>query len=96
MSNETFMLIISAIILLLLLILIAINQLRKSVNRTNLTLDKIAQKIGVADPVGDDLIKSFIENGKKIEAIKRYRELTGAGLKEAADYVEKLVKSTTP
>ncbi|QNU66024.1 ribosomal protein L7/L12 [Ruminiclostridium herbifermentans] len=83
-------------IALLLLILIAINQLIKSVKRINLTLDKIAQKIGVADPAGDDLIKSLIVDCKKIEAIKRYRELTGAGLKEAADYVEKLTQSTIP
>ncbi len=83
-------------IVLLVLILISINQLIKSVKRTNLTLDKIAQKIGVVDPVGDDWIKSLIVNGKKIEAIKRYRVLTGAGLKEAADYIEKLIQSNTP
>ncbi|HJZ48507.1 MAG TPA: ribosomal protein L7/L12 [Roseiflexaceae bacterium] len=28
--------------------------------------------------------------GQKIEAIKRYRELTGVGLKEAKDYVDRL------
>ncbi|HEU5097444.1 MAG TPA: ribosomal protein L7/L12 [Roseiflexaceae bacterium] len=28
--------------------------------------------------------------GNKIEAIKRYRELTGVGLKEAKDYVDRL------
>ncbi len=94
MSSETIMLIISAV--LLIFILIAINQLRESIKRTNLTLDKIAQKIGVADPAGDDQLKALIVYGKKIEAIKKYRELTGAGLKEASDYVENLVKSTTP
>jgi ribosomal protein L7/L12 len=33
-------------------------------------------------------VRSLLERGQKIEAIKRYRELTGAGLKEAKDAVE--------
>jgi ribosomal protein L7/L12/outer membrane protein assembly factor BamB/DNA-directed RNA polymerase subunit RPC12/RpoP len=33
-------------------------------------------------------IREFLDSGKKIEAIKVYRELTGAGLKEAKDAVE--------
>jgi ribosomal protein L7/L12 len=32
----------------------------------------------------------LINDGKKINAIKRYRELTGAGLSEAKDAVEEL------
>jgi len=33
-------------------------------------------------------IRDLMRSGRKIEAIKRYRELTGAGLKEAKDAVE--------
>jgi ribosomal protein L7/L12 len=33
-------------------------------------------------------IARLMSNGQKIEAIKLYRELTGAGLKEAKDAVE--------
>lgn len=33
-------------------------------------------------------IDALVADGKKIQAIKRYRELTGAGLKEAKDAVE--------
>ena len=33
--------------------------------------------------------------GRKIEAIKRYRELTGVGLKEAKDAVEAMDRATT-
>ena len=33
-------------------------------------------------------IMALVEQGNKIQAIKRYRELTGAGLKEAKDKVE--------
>lgn len=41
---------------------------------------------------GPDLaaISALITGGSKIEAIKRVRELTGLGLKEAKDYVEGL------
>ncbi|PYG90181.1 ribosomal protein L7/L12 [Ruminiclostridium sufflavum DSM 19573] len=77
---------------LLLLIFIVIDQLRKSLKRTNMTLDKIAPKIGVSDPADDDRIKALLADGRKIEAVKRYRELTGAGLKEATDYIEKLMQ----
>ena len=33
-------------------------------------------------------IASLLQGGRKIEAIKRYREATGVGLKEAKDAVE--------
>lgn len=35
-----------------------------------------------------DDVRDFVRAGRKIEAIKRYRELTGVGLKEAKDAVE--------
>ncbi|WP_175490809.1 ribosomal protein L7/L12 [Clostridium gasigenes] len=38
-------------------------------------------------------LKNLIEEGKKIKAIKRYRIVTGLGLKEAKDYVDLLSKS---
>ncbi|WP_433662846.1 ribosomal protein L7/L12 [Nocardia sp. CA-128927] len=33
-------------------------------------------------------IDALLADGKKIQAIKRYRELTGSGLEEAKDAVE--------
>src|SRR5690606_3168978 len=33
-------------------------------------------------------IAELIANGRKIEAIKRYRDLTGAGLKESKDAID--------
>ncbi|MFI9403461.1 ribosomal protein L7/L12 [Nocardia sp. NPDC052316] len=43
-----------------------------------------------ARPVSLDFteIDALLAEGKKIHAIKRYRELTGCGLKEAKDAVE--------
>ena len=35
-------------------------------------------------------VQSLAARGQKLEAIKRYRELTGVGLKEAKDYVDRL------
>jgi ribosomal protein L7/L12 len=35
-------------------------------------------------------IRALLERGNKIEAIKRVRELTGVGLKEAKDYLDGL------
>jgi ribosomal protein L7/L12 len=38
----------------------------------------------------DDDVKAMVQRGQIIQAIKRHRELTGAGLKEAKDYVDAL------
>jgi ribosomal protein L7/L12 len=40
------------------------------------------------DAIADEQLQEALTRGNKIEAIKRYRELTGAGLKEAKDAVE--------
>ena len=46
---------------------------------------------GPAMPIDDDLeerVRSLMDEGQKIEAIKLYRERTGAGLKDSKDAVE--------
>jgi hypothetical protein len=56
------------------------------------------QDVVVVPPVpptqlGGDMpadVQALLAQGKKLEAIKRVRELTGLGLKEAKDYVEQL------
>ncbi len=35
-------------------------------------------------------VVALAQGGKKIEAIKRYRELTGVGLREAKDVVDRI------
>ncbi|WP_425449415.1 ribosomal protein L7/L12 [Dethiothermospora halolimnae] len=77
-------------LLILACLILVISQLRNSLVRINITLDKIARQMGVLDEV-DDKIKDLVSEGKKIEAVKRYRKITGAGLKEANDYVDKLI-----
>ena len=39
-------------------------------------------------------LTGLLQDGRKIEAIKRFREQTGVGLKEAKDAVERLAAST--
>ena len=41
-------------------------------------------------------ISTLVARGNKIEAIKRVRELTGLGLKEAKDYVESMPAGGVP
>lgn len=46
-------------------------------------------------PLGDadaDEIRSLIARGHQIQAIKKYREATGAGLKESRDAVEEMAR----
>jgi ribosomal protein L7/L12 len=78
---------------LLLTIAGALNQLRGDIQRTNLILERIAKHIGVPDEVYEnidhELIK-LIAEGKKIKAVKRYRLVTGMGLKESKKYIDSL------
>jgi ribosomal protein L7/L12 len=54
-------------------------------------LDAIAGHLGVALTEPDlPQVREFLRQGKKIQAIKAYRESTGADLKEARDAVERL------
>ena len=51
--------------------------------------------LGVSSPDAsassqDAELLALVNDGKKIHAIKRYRELTGVGLKEAHDAVDEL------
>ncbi|RSM41219.1 hypothetical protein DMA12_24760 [Amycolatopsis balhimycina DSM 5908] len=60
--------------------------------RVERKLDAIADRLGVA-VVEPELaeVTALLRQGKKIQAIKAYRESTGAGLAEARDAVERLV-----
>ena len=74
---------------LLMIIVSAISRMQKDIARINVTLSKIAKQVGVPDTVTNEL-KSLILEGKKIEAIKKYRTVTGFGLLEAKEYVDSL------
>ncbi|AXB43409.1 ribosomal protein L7/L12 [Amycolatopsis albispora] len=47
------------------------------------------QGIELPEPEFDD-VRALLDEGKKIQAIKVYRERTGAGLREAKEAVERM------
>lgn len=53
-------------------------------------LDVVMGHLGLAEPepAGMAEVDELVRAGKKVEAIKLYRELTGAGLREARDAVD--------
>lgn len=65
-------------------------------DRIERKLDLIMQHLGIADAQNDAVLAEVVDLArdprKKIEAIKRYRELTGAGLAEAKTAVEAMAK----
>ncbi|MFH9421151.1 ribosomal protein L7/L12 [Streptomyces sp. NPDC017529] len=65
--------------------------LERRLRRMDRKLDLIMEHLGVEEtgPEGIAEIDALLHKGKKIEAIKRYRELTGAGLVEAKEAVER-------
>ncbi|MBU3216035.1 ribosomal protein L7/L12 [Clostridium estertheticum] len=66
-----------------------ISLIRSDIKRINTNVNRIVEQVGVPDTVTDEL-KSLILEGKRIKAIKRYREVTGLGLIEAKEYVDLL------
>ena len=63
----------------------------RRLRRLERKVDLILKHLGL-DPNQDVNVKvmELVKAGQKIEAIKVYREQTGAGLKDAKDYVESL------
>ena len=59
--------------------------------RVERKLDLILEHLGLReeDPRLDE-VAALVRDGRKIQAIKVYREATGAGLKEAKDAVDRL------
>ena len=53
-------------------------------------VDLIMRHLGITEPAPEvnPLVLQELQAGRKIQAIKVYRELTGAGLREAKDEVE--------
>ena len=73
-----------------------IARLEERVRRQERLIEELCRRVGV-DPAGmgiaaglgiDAEERRLILEGKKIHAIKHYRERTGAGLREAKDAIE--------
>lgn len=68
-----------------------ISQIKSDISRINRNLNKIAEKVGVPNTI-DDEVKNLILEGKRIEAIKKYRIITGTSLIEAKEHIDLLSK----
>ncbi|MGD6747767.1 ribosomal protein L7/L12 [Streptomyces sp. BH106] len=91
---------IAAILILLVGALIAVGTIERKVDRADRRAARVERKLdlvighlgietGTLVP-GLDGVRALVRDGKKIEAIKAYREATGVGLKEAKDEVERI------
>lgn len=89
---------IMGLLLVALVMLLGIGSIESRIKRTDLRVARVEQKLDLvldhlglreAEPRMDE-IDALLRDGKKIQAIKTYREITGAGLKEAKDAVERM------
>jgi len=65
------------------------------ISMSNYKKDNKPKKIEVSEAVLKDMdseLKSLIAEGMRIQAVKKYRMVTGAGLKEANDYINSLIE----
>lgn len=66
-----------------------IGKIESDISRINKKLNWIAKQLGESDTI-TDYLKQLIFEGKKVEAIKKYRIDSGAGLLEVKEYVDSL------
>ncbi len=80
--------ILAAIIILYLEVAGAKDELKK----LNTNLLKILKADSPVENIDKELIDLIIQ-GKKIKAVKRYRDVSGYGLKESKEYIDKLAEN---
>ncbi len=77
----------------------ALEQRVAALSRLDGKLDALLKHAGVKytpyDNLPDEVVQA-LQRGEKIQAIKRYRQATGAGLKEAKECIEEVQKRGTP
>ena len=70
-----------------------LTQLQDDSDRINKKINRIVENLRISNSSkadNDEELKTLIYEGKRIKAIKRYRQLTGEGLKEAVDYIDSI------
>lgn len=89
--DPNFWLLISVMILVLSAIWASRNENLRRFRRIERKVDLILSHLGLDPDQGvNQQVMDLVKAGQTIQAIKLYREQTGAGLKEAKDYVESL------
>ena len=94
----------STLIVGVLLVLALLRPRRSDIRRQVATLTRIEAKLDLLmkhaglqyEPYKNvpHGVVDALQRGEKIEAIKRYREATGTGLKEAKDFIEEVQRRT--
>ncbi|MEU2155061.1 ribosomal protein L7/L12 [Streptomyces sp. NPDC019396] len=69
-----------------------LSRMDRRVARLERKIDLVLDHMGASEPADPRLerVTALLREGKKIEAIKVYREVTDADLKEAKDAVERM------
>ena len=99
--NEIFLLglVVGGVIVLVVVRVMSREQPWRALSRLEAKLDALLKHHGVQfDPYADvaPSVLDALRRGKKIEAIKEYRAVSGVGLKEAKEYVEELQRRASP
>ena len=74
-----------------------IAELERRITRLEQQIDMLAGRLGFVDPsamqsgtADTTELEQLVRSGKKIDAIKLYRQQTGLGLKEAKDFIDEM------
>lgn len=73
------------------IVLIILGEIKTEIARTNKNLNAVMKKIGIEEVFMPE-VKKLVNEGKTVEAIKKYRKETGIGLKEAKEYIDSINK----
>ncbi|MER6139913.1 ribosomal protein L7/L12 [Streptomyces sparsogenes] len=87
-----------AVLVVILLIGAMWSSIERKLDRTQRTAARLERKVDlILDHLGlqetqPDLarVRALLREGKKIHAVKEYREITGAGLREAKEAVDRM------
>jgi len=91
-------LIIGVILIITVSFLSVISQLQNQVRRLQKKADAIAEKLGIEETVpaeAEEEINRLLDQGKRIKAIKVYRQASGEGLKEASEFIDAYIRKRT-
>ncbi len=68
---------------------------RRDHRRLERKLDLVLDHLGIQEPAGElgAELTALLRQGKKVEAIRRFQQVTGAGLKEAKHQVDRMDQS---
>jgi ribosomal protein L7/L12 len=67
-----------------------LGRIERRLRRMELRVDAVIENLGIAVAEADlQQVDQLLAQGKKIQAIKEYRDITGVGLAEAKEAVER-------